>query len=59
MAVVMAGAAVVLGVQGQQSAAEAEQNFAKAESQRLAGESSTLLQLQGGAELAACSPCVA
>ena len=53
VAVVMAGAAVVLGVQGQQSAAEAEQNFAKAESQRLAGESSTLLQLQGSAELAA------
>ena len=53
VAVVMAGAAVVLGLQGQRSAAEAEQNFAKAESQRLAGESSTLLQLQGSAEVAA------
>jgi WD40 repeat protein len=40
-------------LQGQRSAAEAEQNFAKAESQRLAGESSTLLQLQGSAEVAA------
>jgi len=45
----MAGAAVVLGLQGQRSAAEAQQNFAKAESQRLAGESSTLLQLKGSA----------
>ena len=50
----MAGAAVVLGVQGPAGArAEAEQNFAKAESQRLAGESSTLLQLQGSSEVAA------
>ena len=53
VAVAMAGAAIVLGLQGQQSAAEAKRNFAKAESQRLAGESSTLLQLQGSSELAA------
>ena len=52
-AVAMAGAAIVLGLQGQQSAADARRNFAKAESQRLAGESSTLLQLQGSSELAA------
>ena len=53
VAVAMAGAAIVLGLQGQQSAADAKRNFAKAESQRLAGESSTLLQLQGSSELAA------
>ena len=53
VAVAMAGVAIVLGLQGQQSAADAKRNFAKAESQRLAGESSTLLQLQGSSELAA------
>ena len=53
VAVAMAGIAIVLGLQGQQSAADAKRNFAKAESQRLAGESSTLLQLQGSSELAA------
>src|SRR4029077_20488523 len=36
VAVAMAGAAIVLGLQGQQSAADAKRNFAKAESQRLA-----------------------
>ncbi len=52
IAALMAGAAIFLGISAQQSAAEAQTNFATAESQRLAGESSTLLQLQGSAELA-------
>jgi WD40 repeat protein/class 3 adenylate cyclase len=53
LAVLMAAAAVVLGVLSQQSADEAQRNFAEAESQRLAAESSTLLQLSGSSELAA------
>ncbi len=52
IAALMAVAAVFLGLSAQQNAAEAQTNFATAESQRLAGESSTLLQLQGSAELA-------
>ena len=52
IAAVMAGAAIFLGLQAQQSATAAQTNFEIAESQRLAGKSSTLLQLQGSGELA-------
>jgi WD40 repeat protein len=48
----MAGAAIFLGLQAQQSATAAQTNFEKAESQRLAGESSTLLQVSGSGDLA-------